>query len=104
MHPRDIVRLMNKLVEQCDDELIFTSDLFERSMQAYAVASWTEISEALRLKYPADDLASIKNIFTNIEVPFTYQMTLKRINSLEDIYPKVKEFAKIPLFFFVICI
>lgn len=94
MHPRDIVRLMNKLVEQCDDELIFTSDLFERSMQAYAVASWTEISEALRLKYPADDLASIKNIFTNIEVPFTYQMILKRINALEDIYPKVKEFAK----------
>lgn len=79
MHSRDIVRFMNKLMEQCDNELIFTSDLFEHSMQAYALASWTEISEALRLKYPADDLAIIKSIFTNIEVPFIYQMILKEL-------------------------
>lgn len=94
MHPRDIVRLMNCVLKQYDNEKIFTQEMFDRAMKSYSAASWGEITEGLSLKYSAEDIAIIKRIFTNMEVPFTLRALSTRIGELEEIDNKFSQFRK----------
>lgn len=94
MHPRDIIRLMNGVLRQHNDEMIFTQEMFDRAMKSYSSASWGEIIEGLSLKYSADDIAIIKRILTNIEVPFTFQFISTRLNELGTIDLKIEDFKR----------
>lgn len=94
MHPRDIIRLMNCVLEQHESEEKFTQEMFDRSMQNYSARSWLEISESMCLKYTTDDLTTIRKLFTNIEVPFTFQMVSKKLNSLIEIDMKYDLFKQ----------
>jgi hypothetical protein len=94
MHPRDIVRLMNQVLRQCDNETKFTQEMFDRALKGYSSASWTEIVEGLCLKYTSQELAVIKQILTNIEVPFdftTLSEKIKRLCEIDIEYLKFKE-------------
>ena len=92
MHPRDIVRLMNCVLRQHNNEKKFTQEMFDRAMKSYSSASWGEITEGLSLKYSAEDILLIKRILTNIEVPFTFQALSIRLGELADIDTKYSEF------------
>lgn len=92
LHPRDIVRLMNEVVKQSGGESSFTQEVFDRAMRNYSSKSWSEITEGLILKYDAKEIASIKRILTNSEVPFTYSYLLNRMRELGEIDPNIFEF------------
>lgn len=93
MHPRDIVRLMNNVQRQCNDESKFTQEMFDRAMKDYSSASWTEITEGLSLKYSSEDIQIIKRLLTNVEVPFSYQYLMRRIEELSKMDPRYREFS-----------
>lgn len=95
MHPRDIIRLMNYAQSECNNnDKIFLQEHFDKAMKAYSAATWKEISEELILMYTSDELQLIKMIFTNIEVPFTFQYLIKRTNDLKQVYPEIELFFK----------
>lgn len=91
MHPRDIIRLMNYVQSECKEgDKKFIQEHFDRAMREYSSSTWKEISEELILKYSSDELKLIKQIFNNIEVPFTYQALSHRIEDLKKIYPGIE--------------
>lgn len=94
MHPRDIVRLMNQLLLQHNAETKFTQEMFDRAMKDYSAKSWLEITEEMRLKYRTEDIAAIKSILTNVEVPFTFSYLNQRINQLKEMDEKIDDFSK----------
>lgn len=94
MHPRDVVRLMNHVLRQLNQETSFTQEMFDRALKDYSSASWTEIVEGLNLKYSGDEIKALKLIFTNIEVPFTYQYISKRIDKLSEADDRVSKFKE----------
>lgn len=94
MHPRDIVRLMNHVLRQHNNEKKFSQEMFDRAMKSYSSASWDEITEGLSLKYSAEDISVIKRILTNMEVPFTFQALSTRLNELEQIDKRFLDFKK----------
>jgi len=51
-------------------------------------------NRGLSLKYSADDIAIIKRILTNIEVPFTFQFISTRLNELGTIDLKIEDFKR----------
>ncbi len=94
MHPRDIVRLMNGVTFEGASESKFTQEMFDRAMKKYSSSSWIEIVEGLRLKYSEDDIAALKLILNNVEVPFTYQYLSLRIEKMAEIDDRVLHFKK----------
>lgn len=94
MHPRDVVRLMNQVLHQLNQETIFTQEMFDRALKDYSSASWNEIVEGMSLIYSKDDIKALKLIFTNIEVPFTYQSVVKKIDKLSKIDDRVLKFKE----------
>lgn len=95
MHPRDIVRLMNNVQENCSstDEL-FTQEAFDKALKAYSKASWNEMSEELILKYNSEDIKTIKAVFNNIKVPFNLKILNERIDQLSHIDSNVDKLLK----------
>lgn len=95
MHPKDIVRLMNNVQENCSstDEL-FTQEVFDKVLNAYSNASWNEMSEELILKYNSEDIKTIKAVFNNIKVPFNRKILNKRIEQLSLIDSNVDKLLK----------
>lgn len=94
IHPRDIVRLMNQVLLQHNTETKFTQEMFDRAMKDYSARSWIEITEEMSLKYRAVDIAAIKSILTNIEVPFTFSYLSKRINQLKEMDETIDDFSQ----------
>lgn len=92
MHPRDIVRLMNQVLLQHDTETKFTQEMFDRAMKDYSARSWGEIVEEMSLKYRAIDIAAIKSILTNVEVPFTFSYLSQRVNQLKEMDETIDDF------------
>lgn len=94
MHPRDIVRLMNHVLRQHNNEKKFSQEMFDRAMKTYSSASWDEITEGLSLKYSAEDISVIKRMLTNMEVPFTFKALSVRLDELEQIDKRFLHFKK----------
>ncbi|MCI9136039.1 MAG: hypothetical protein HFH48_00500 [Lachnospiraceae bacterium] len=85
---------MNHVLRQLNQETSFTQEMFDRALKDYSSASWTEIVEGLNLKYSGDEIKALKLIFTNIEVPFTYQYISKRIDKLSEADDRVSKFKE----------
>lgn len=91
--PRDVIRMMNSIQEQYNDEEKITQEMFDRAMQTYSERSWNEIAEELKLVYSGkNDIKAIKKFFTGIEVPFSYNYLMERSRQLGEIYDYVNVF------------
>ena len=94
--PRDIVRLLGLAQQEANmSDKAFTQEMFDRVLQKYSSNAWNEICEELVLSYNRDQLDFIKEFFTGIELPFTFQYIIDRINNLSAIHgDKSFEFIK----------
>lgn len=93
--PRDVIRMMRLVQNECTGEDIISQVMFDRAMQRYSELSWNEIAEELVLSYPQKgDLRVIKQFFTRIEVPFTFQYLRHRAEAMSKIDDDVDAFFK----------
>ena len=93
--PRDIIRMLRFVQDECRGEEIISQEMFDRAMQKYSESSWNEIVEELILSYTdTRDIEAIKKFFTGIAVPFTYAYCCNRAKELGQIYDYVEEFFK----------
>lgn len=61
--PRDIIRLLKIAKEQFPDAKDFSPSVLEPIRKKYSSDSWVEMSEELKAKYSAEQIAAIKKIF-----------------------------------------
>lgn len=92
--PRDIVRLLGIAQEYSGNSSQFTQEIFDKTMRVYSEKSWNEIAEDLSLIYDKMELKTIKKLFTNISVPFTFGELNKRLNSLSEKYDYIAAFKE----------
>lgn len=93
--PRDIIRMMSLLQSYTGDSHTATKEAFDRIMRDYSSSTWNEIAEELKLAFPgAKDLEAIKQFFTGIEVPFTFQYLQTLVDTKSAIYDYVDNFFK----------
>lgn len=92
--PRDVVRMLSIAQDSVGDAEYFSQDIFDKIMRDYSEKSWNEIAEDLSLIYSGSDLKSIKKLFTNIAVPFTFSDLNTRLDELGKMYDFVADFQK----------
>lgn len=82
--PRDIIRLLISVQDQCPDDESFALHGIEAIRKSYSTASWVEITEELKTKYRPSDIDGIKYIF------YGY----RQISSLQDLLERSENTAK----------
>lgn len=93
--PRDIIRMMSLLQSYTGNSHTASKEAFDRIMREYSLSTWNEIAEELKLAFPgAKDLEAIKQFFTGIEVPFTFQYLQRLVNEKGQIYDYIDDFFK----------
>lgn len=93
--PRDIIRLLLLVQDQCvEDDTIINQEMFDRAMQEYSNKMWNEISEEMSIKYSPDDMKAIKKILTGIQVPFSFNNLVERIDKYGQMFKYVEQFNK----------
>lgn len=94
MHPRDIVRLLNLVCDQAQDETFFTQEMFDRALKQYSKSSWNEICEEMCLKYSPSEIETIKQSLIKLEMPFTFQSFsehLEQLSQIDEEYAALKK-------------
>lgn len=88
--PRDIIRLLKIAKEQFPDARDFSPNVLEPIRKKYSSDSWIEMSEELKAKYSADQIASIKKIFYGQKQIWNYSEFKQHVLHIADKYSNIK--------------
>lgn len=92
--PRDIIRLLKIAQDQFPESKNFSTNVLEPIRKKYSSDSWVEMSEELKAKYSANQIAAIKKIFYGTQQIWPIGELKIHINSLAENSSIVRDLIK----------